>query len=123
MHSRSDAQAPPRTGRLIGMAEIIPTRGRVYYADLGHGEKPWLVVSNNRRNQSLGDCVAVRITTSRKPQMPTIVELAASDPLAGRVLCDDLTQLFRDEITRDGGALSLPTMILVAAGLRAALAI
>jgi mRNA interferase MazF len=103
--------------------EIVPVRGRVYFADLGYGEKPWLVVSNNGRNQALKGCLAVRITTSRKPPMATVVDLAPSDPLVGRVLCDDLTPLFRDEIRRDVGALSLATMVQVAAGLRAALAL
>lgn len=25
-------------------------RGQIVYADLGHGRKPWLVISNNQRN-------------------------------------------------------------------------
>lgn len=92
-------------------------------ADLGHGEKPWLVVSNNARNMRLQDVVAVRITTSVKSELPSIVPLAKGDPLAGRVLCDDLTNLYRDEIKRDVGALSQATMLLVSAALRHALAI
>lgn len=92
-------------------------------ADLGHGQKPWLVVSNNQRNRALENCLALRITTTPKPTMPTIVELTAADPLVGRALCDDLTQLWRDEITRDIGAASPQTMAQVAVGLRAALAL
>ena len=98
-----------------------PTRGRVYIADIGYGEKPFLVVSNNGRNRALSDCVAVRITTSHKPPLATIIELTPADlPLVGRVLCDDITPLYHDEIKRTVGALSLPTMMRVADGLRAA---
>ena len=99
------------------------TRGRIYYADLGAGDKPYLVVSNNGRNQRLGSALVVRITTSAKPVLDSIVELSPQDPLVGRILCDDINVLYADEVKRDGGALSLPTMLRVAAGLRAALAI
>lgn len=100
-----------------------PVRGRVYMADLGHGAKPWLVVSNNARNTALPDCLAVRITTSPKPDLATVVPLGPADPLEGSVLCDDLEQLDRGELVRDVGALSLGTMVKVATGLRAALAL
>jgi mRNA interferase MazF len=99
------------------------TRGRVYYADLGAGDKPYLVVSNNSRNQRLSSALVVRVTTSAKPDLESIVELSPQDPLVGRVLCDNINVLYADEVKRDGGALSLPTMVRVAAGLRAALAI
>lgn len=99
------------------------TRGRVYYADLGVGDKPYLVVSNNARNQRLSSALVVRITTSVKPELESIVELSPQDPLTGRILCDNINVLYADEIKRDGGALSLSTMVRVAAGLRAALAI
>ncbi|WP_308294213.1 type II toxin-antitoxin system PemK/MazF family toxin [Streptomyces sp. ST2-7A] len=105
------------------MSEIIPIRGRVYTADVGHGRKPWLVVSNNARNTRLKDCLATRITTSTKPPLPSIVELSTADPLVGRVLCDDLVNLYRDELLEDRGALSHHTMVKVSQGLRAALAI
>lgn len=45
------------------------------------------------------------------------------DPLVGRVLCDDLVKLCRDELKRDVGALSAPTMARVRAGLCHAIAI
>jgi mRNA interferase MazF len=92
-------------------------------ADLGYGDKPFLVVSNNPRNRNLPDCIAVRITTTAKPSIPSIVELGSADPLAGRVLCDDITALYRDELKRDVGALSGATMNEVAMALRHALAI
>ncbi|HEY3687229.1 MAG TPA: type II toxin-antitoxin system PemK/MazF family toxin [Streptosporangiaceae bacterium] len=102
---------------------IVPARGRVYYADLGYGDKPFLVVSNNARNSKLETCLAARITTTKKPELTSIVELTPEDRLAGRVLCDDLATLYRDELKRDAGALCGRTMMRVADGLRAALAL
>lgn len=104
-------------------AEIVPARGRVYMADLGHGEKPYLVVSNNARNRKLQDCLAVRITTTVKPDIMSIVVLSPIDPLVGRVLCDDIVAVYRDELRRDVGALCGATMSQVAVGLRFALSL
>ena len=104
-------------------ASIVPVRGRVYMADLGNGDKPFLVVSNNARNTKLEDCLGVRITTSSKPDIASIVELSSADPLVGRVLCDDIAAIYRDELKRDVGALSVGTMNQVAAALRFALSI
>lgn len=102
---------------------MVPVRGRVYMADIGSGRKPWLIVSNNTRNRALGDCLAVRVTTSVKPELPSIIQLDRQDPLVGRVLCDDIALLYREDLEEDRGALTLATMVKVAAGLRAALAI
>jgi mRNA interferase MazF len=102
---------------------VTPVRGRVYWADLGYGRKPWLVVSNNRRNARFDDCLVVRITTTAKPpDEPTVVRLTSEDQLAGWVLCDDVTSAYRDELT-DAGALTRTTMERVSDGLRAALAL
>lgn len=90
-------------------------------ADLGHGPKPFLVVSNNARNSRLRSCVAVRITTSPKPEIASIVPLGSADPLVGRVLCDDITVIYPDELKQDVGALSRQTMNQVANALRFAL--
>lgn len=105
------------------MTDPVPVRGRVYMADVGAGRKPWLIVSNNRRNSRLRDCLAARITTSAKPALPTIIELTSADPLVGRVVCDDVQTLYRDELAEDRGALSRETMARVAAGLRAAMSL
>lgn len=102
---------------------LVPMRGRIYMADLGNGDKPFLVVSNKARNAKLDHCLAVRITTSRKPDLASVVELSGADPLVGRVLCDNITSIFRDELKRDVGALSAATMTKVAAGLRFALSV
>lgn len=99
-----------------------PLRGHVYRVDLGHGAKPWLVVSNNRRNAALVTVVAARITsTDRHVDLPTVVPLAPGDPLVGWVLCDDLVQLDRDELSPHLGSLGAATMRRVSAGLRVGL--
>ncbi|MGC0313251.1 type II toxin-antitoxin system PemK/MazF family toxin [Kitasatospora acidiphila] len=102
-------------------SEIIPVRGRVYMADIGAGRKPWLVVSNNARNRALSGCLAVRLTTSVKPDLPSIIQLTSADPLVGRVMCDDIALLYRSDLEEDRGALSHATMMKVAVGLRSAL--
>lgn len=98
-------------------------RGRVYGARLSHvpGEKFYLVVSNNRRNRQLDQVLAVRLTTTHKPAIPSVVELDQREPFTGRVLCDDLETLYADEVTRDLGALTPGAMARVDNGLRAAL--
>ncbi|MFI0482103.1 type II toxin-antitoxin system PemK/MazF family toxin [Actinomadura sp. 9N215] len=98
-------------------------RGRVYMADLGYGEKPFAVVSNNARNGKLDSYLAVRITTSSKPKLPSIIELDSGDPLVGRALCDDIVILFEEDLKRDVGALSPQTLMRLGAGLRHALAL
>lgn len=99
-----------------------PLRGEVFRLDLGHGPKPWVVVSNNVRNRNLDSVTAARITTTGKnAQLETVVALATSDPLVGFVLCDDLVPLYRDELDRPLGALGPDTMRRVSAGLRVAL--
>jgi mRNA interferase MazF len=99
-------------------------RGRVVEANLGAniGRKPLLVISNNQRNRALGSALAARITTSDKPDLASIVTLDRADqPLVGRVLCDDIVEVYADEVERDLGALSPGTMRRVDVGLKAAL--
>jgi len=101
-------------------------RGRVYGAVIREdlGEKHYLVVSNNRRNRALGDILVVRLTTSPQSALPTVVEMDPADgPLVGRLLCDDIEALYKDEITREIGALSPATMRRVDDGLAAALSL
>lgn len=103
------------------MTDLV--RGRVYAAVLSErvGEKPYLVVSNNRRNRALDTVLAARVTTSEKPVLASIVATTPEDPVAGRVLCDDIVEVWPDEIRRDLGACSPATMKRVGDGLRAAL--
>lgn len=98
-------------------------RGQIVYADLGHGRKPWLVISNNQRNASRkGDFVAVRLTTTmRATNLPTVVSLTEADrPLVGMVLCDDPYVIGNEEVTDAGGALSPSTMRTIDNALRTA---
>lgn len=78
-------------------------------------------VANNRRNRNLPSVLAVRITTSRKPDIPSVVALGSGDPLVGSVLCDEVGPLWGDEVQADAGALSPGTMRAVEAGLHDAL--
>lgn len=98
-------------------------RGRVVWAviDDSIGRKPYLVVSNNARNRAMRSFLAVRITTSPKPHIPSVVALGPHEPLIGNVLCDEVLMLWEDEVVADAGALSPTTMVAVEAGLRAAL--
>ena len=108
------------------MSGRVPiSRGRVYGARLDDlPEKYYLAVSNNARNRALPSFLAVRLTTSPKPAIDTIVELDAADaPWTGRILCDDLVTIYRAEITRDLGVLRRSTMERVDQALRNALAL
>ncbi len=101
-------------------------RGQVVYVDLGHGRKPWLVVSNNQRNASRkGDVVVARITTTlRSVELPSVVRLSAVDrPFVGSVLCDDPYVIGVGEIDSAAGALPPPTMRAIDEALRVALAL
>lgn len=97
-------------------------RGQAYRVDLGHGSKPWVILSNNARNRNLDTVLAARITTTGKnAHVPTVVPLAAADPLEGFVLVDDIVQLYHDELTTSLGSLSSPTMQEISKALRIAL--
>ena len=100
-------------------------RGRVYAAVLPpmEVEKFFVVVSNNRRNRAFEQVLAVRLTTTPKPAIPSVVALPRREPVAGSAVCDDIVELYPDEVTRDLGALSPSTMRLIGAGLMAALGI
>jgi mRNA interferase MazF len=100
-------------------------RGRVYAAKLSSikNEKYFVVVSNNQRNSQLPQVLAVRLTTSPKPNIPSIVEIGRGEVFLGRAVCDDIVELYEDEITRDLGALSPAAMSAVGSGLKAALAL
>jgi mRNA interferase MazF len=106
----------------VTSSQAAPTRGQVFRVDLGHGVKPWVVVSNDARNRNLETVVAARITTrDRHANIPTVVALSPSDPLVGYVLVDDLVQLYRDELSRQLGALTPATMSQISQALRIAL--
>lgn len=97
-------------------------RGNVYWCDLGFGEKPWLVVSNNGRNQALRSALVARMTTTPKQPLASIVALDQVDePLVGSVLCDDIETIYEsDDVFRHAGALAPATMLKVAESLKVA---
>lgn len=97
-------------------------RSQAFRVDLGHGGKPWVILSNNSRNRHLDTVLAARITTtSKNAHVPTVVPLTAADPLVGYVLVDDIVQLYHDELTDPLGALSAATMQEISRALRIAL--
>lgn len=97
-------------------------RSQAYRVGLGHGAKPWVILSNNSRNRNLDTVLAARITTtSKNAHVPTVVALTAADPLVGFVLVDDIVQLYHDELTGSLGTLSPPTMQEISRALRVAL--
>lgn len=98
-------------------------RSRIYGAVIeDRGEKYYLAISNNQRNARLQDFLAVRLTTTPKPPLPSIVHLTDDDaPWVGAVCCDDVEKVYRDEVTRDYGALPPATMARVDDALRSAL--
>ena len=101
-------------------------RGRVYRArPQGFtDDKFFVVVSNNARNRNLDSALVVRFTTSKKPALPSIVEIPDHEVVpGGRVVCDDIYELFDDEVKADLGALSVSTMAVIGEGLKAALAL
>lgn len=99
-------------------------RGNVYFFDLGHGSKPWLVVSNNARNRALKSALVARMTTTQKPPLESIVVLDHTDsPLVGSVLCDDIETLYNDDDFRHSGALTLNTMLKVDRALKVVFAV
>ncbi|MFC9694502.1 type II toxin-antitoxin system PemK/MazF family toxin [Kribbella sp. NPDC056951] len=97
-------------------------RGQVVRADLDLDEpKLFVVVSNNRRNQYLQQVLAVRLTTTAKPQIPSIVELVHPEAFVGRAVCDDIVELYADEVDGVVGGLSPAAMRAINSGLAAAL--
>lgn len=99
-------------------------RGQVIQANIGLDEpKLFVVVSNNQRNRHLGQVLAVRLTTSNKPPIASIVELGHPEVFAGRAVCDDIIEVYADEVLSVRGALTDSAMTRISAGLRAALAL
>jgi mRNA interferase MazF len=101
---------------------VTAQRGQIYRCDLGQGLKPWLVVSNNGRNQRLDTVIAVRITTTAR-DLPTWVELSPADPVTGYAVADDIEQLYQDELGQYQGGLTRATMARVNHALGLALAL
>lgn len=89
-----------------------------------HGEKPFLVVSNQQRNRNLASVLCVRITTSpNRPDLPSVVPIEdRHGTVVGRVLCDSLFEISKDQLkTRKSNAFPPREMQRVCDGLAAAL--
>ncbi|QIS10973.1 type II toxin-antitoxin system PemK/MazF family toxin [Nocardia arthritidis] len=101
-----------------------PLRGQVYRVDVGHGLEPWLIVSNNRRNRTLSDVLAVRISTSSKhAELPTWVPLSAADPVVGYIVTDNLERIRRSVLGPIVGTAAPSTILAVNAALKTVLSI
>lgn len=98
-------------------------RGRVYAVQLSNlkDEKFFLVISNNQRNARLPQVLAIRLTTSPKPSILSIVELGKFEAFIGRAVCDDIVEIYEDEVVRDIGVLSPMAMAAIGRGISAAL--
>jgi len=83
--------------------------------------KLFLGISNNQRNQRLPQVLAARLTTSDKPNIPSIVQLGHPEVFVGRVVCDDIVEIYPGEVLSVVGTLSPGAMRAVNAGLAAAL--
>lgn len=107
------------------MSWKVPTvRGHVLRVNIGLDEpKLVVVVSNNPCNRRLDSVLVVRVTTSPKPNIPSIVELDDSSSFAGRIVCDDIFEVYEDEVVGVAGAVGHATLARVDEGLRAALAL
>ncbi|MGH9000513.1 MAG: type II toxin-antitoxin system PemK/MazF family toxin [Acidimicrobiia bacterium] len=101
-------------------------RGTVweYAFEDGAAPEPGVIVSNNGRNRSRWPTVhVVRVTTAPKPQLETIVELGHHEGIKGRIICDDLTFVFKEHLGKRMGALTPGTMRVVDRALKAVLAL
>lgn len=100
------------------------TRGQIIQADIGLNEpKLLVVVSNNIRNRQLKTVLTVRLTTSSKPDLPSIVELSHEEGFTGRAVCDDIWPVYDDEVKALKGGLSPKAMTAIDGALAFALAL
>ena len=107
------------------MIEATFLRGEVWAATLPGmtEEKYYLVVSSNARNRTLKTALVVRITSSNKPDISSIVRIPSGECVTGRILCDDIEDIWPEDARRRLGALSVGTMHLVNDGLKIALSL
>lgn len=96
-------------------------RGQVWLATLpGMSEsKMYVVVSNSDRNRALGNALAVRVTSTRGPDLSSIVQVPRNESIGGYVLCDDVEFLYPEDTIRLVTGLTGITMARIGDGLRA----
>lgn len=102
-----------------------PHRGEVWMMPTQDGEKPHLVVSNNRMNDAVSYPFVHVIwmgTNLARVRFAEHVTLDAADrPLVGFVDCSTLRRATKTHLIRRFGVLSPSTMVRVEAGIRVAL--
>ncbi|MEA3503446.1 MAG: type II toxin-antitoxin system PemK/MazF family toxin [Actinomycetota bacterium] len=87
------------------------------------GDKPYLVLSNMHRNRNLDTVLAARVTTSPDPpDIDSIVPIEHQGTIVGRVLCDEIVLVLKDDLKRRvSNAFTRRQMQKVCGGLNAAL--
>ena len=83
----------------------------------------FVVVSNNPRNRHLPQVLGVRLTTTTKPSMPSIVPFTHPEVFNGYAVCDDIVEIYEDEVITVISALTPQGMLALGNGLRAALSL
>ena len=98
-------------------------RGEVWWVKTDFGDKPYLVVSNMHRNRNLDAVLAARVTTSpNPPDIDSIVPIEHQGTIVGRVLCDEIVLVSKDDLKRRvSSAFTRRQMQKVCEGLNAAL--
>lgn len=61
------------------------------------------------------------MTTTVKPDLPSIVVLPKDESFTGRIMCDDIEPIYDDQVIKGIGAVSSQTMALVNQALKIAL--
>lgn len=114
----------PRPSPPISTVEWPPERGHICLVEIqADTPKYVVVVSNNMRNQAYGSFLAVRVTTSDKPEIASCVRLPDGLPIHGTALCDDIFMLRRKNVIKSIGALPLSVMMEIDKGLVHALSL
>lgn len=99
-------------------------RGQVVQANIGLEEpKLLVVVSNNGRNRALPSVLCVRLTTTAKYDLASVVEMPEGEVFSGRAVCDDIIELYQDEVMAIRGGLTPGAISAINDGLRAALSL
>lgn len=106
------------------MTDPSVARGQIWWVDVGLQEnKRFVVVSNNQRNRNLGDVLGVRLTTARKPDIPSIVEFQPGEitPTRCYAVADDIWLVRKGWLRDRAGALTPAQMERVGRALQVAL--
>lgn len=108
----------------MGTRRVISVlRGQIWLVDVGLDEpKRFIIVSNNQRNRFLNDVLGARVTTSKKPELPSVAEFGPKElgPARSFVVADDILPLQKVDLVRQVGALSISQMSKVEGALKAA---